>query len=251
SPIIFDDDGSIIDDLLGVGARNAVLGLASPECGDADAGTITESLAILNGRFIDGVDSATNPELSVTDFGAVFLHEFGHFFNRDHSQLNLTEAFDGNPANDDVVPTMFPFLVNGAEAATLALDDVASVSTLYPSADFAAATGTIRGRILAGAVPFQGAYVIARSLADGRHVAVRVAWGARYAPDPPGGTPPESLRGLYEIAGLPPGEYTVEVQAIDQRFTGGWSVGPLDPPASLPGVPEFWNGANEGASDPP
>src|SRR5213075_534828 len=110
SPVIFDDDGSVTDDLLGVGARDTVLGFAGPECGDSDAGTITESIAVLNGRFIDGVSSESNPETSLDDFAAVFLHEFGHFFNLDHSQVNKAEAFDGYPTNDDRVPTMFPFL---------------------------------------------------------------------------------------------------------------------------------------------
>lgn len=252
SPIIFDHDGGITDDLLGIGARNAVLGFASPECGDALAGTITEAVAVLNGRFVDGVESARNPELGVTAFGAVFLHEFGHFFNLDHSQVNRAEAFDGDPANDAAIPTMFPFLVSATEAASLALDDVASVSALYPAPSFASATAMLRGRVLhSDGRGFQGAYVVARSLADPRHLAVGVASGARFAPGSPGGPPPETLRGEWEIAGLPPGPYTIEIEEIDARFTGGSSVGPLDPPAVLPAVPEFWNGAAEAASDPP
>jgi hypothetical protein len=252
SPIIFDDDGSITDDLLGIGARNAILGFSSPECGDLAAGTITEALVVLNGRFIDGIDSANNPELSVEDYGAVFLHEFGHFFNLDHSQVGRAEAFDGIPTNDDVIPTMFPFLVSGAAAASLAIDDVASVSALYPTADFAATTGTIRGRILrADGRPFQGAYVIARSVTDPRRTAVGGASGARFMPAIDGGPPPPELEGAYELPGLPPGTYTVEVEAIDPRFTGGSSVGPLDPPVALPGVPEYWNGDDEAATNPP
>ena len=203
SPIIFDHDGSITDDLLGVGARNAVLGFASPECGDPDAATITEAVAVLNGRFIDGIAAPNNPEMPIDDYGAVFLHEFGHFFNLDHSQVNLREAFDADDSNDDAVPTMFPFLVGGAQALSLALDDVASVSALYPAPGFAATTGTIRGRVLrADGEGFQGAYVIARSLADPRRIAVGVASGARYAPGRPGGMVPEALRGAYEIPGF-------------------------------------------------
>ena len=252
SPIVFDDDGSITDDLLGIGARNVVLGFASPECGDSVAGTITEAIAVLNGRFIDGVESSANPEMPIDDFGAVFLHEFGHFFNLDHSQVNLREAFDDDPTNDDAVATMFPFLVNGAEAGSLALDDVASVSALYPAAGFAETTGTIRGRIArADGTGFQGAYVVARSLADPRRITVGVTSGARFAPDAPGGPAPEGLRGAYEIPGLPAGSYTVEIEQIDPRFTGGSSVGPLDPPAVLSGPPERWNGPNEAATSPP
>jgi len=252
SPIIFDDDGSITDDLLGVGARDVILGFASPECGDVPGGTITEAIVVLNGRFVDGVNTPSNPEISLTDFGAVFLHEFGHFFNLDHSQVNLAEAFDGDPSNDAVIPTMFPFLVNGAEAASLALDDVASVSSLYPASGFATGTGSIHGRILrAGGEPFQGAYVVARSVGDPRGTAIGAASGARYFPGNEGGPPPEALVGAFEIDGLPAGTYTVEVEPIDPRFTGGSSVGPLDPPVALPGVRELWNGADEAATNPP
>src|SRR5262249_56500950 len=31
----------------------------------------------------------------------------------------------------------------------------------------------------------------------------------------------------------------------------GSSVGPLDPPVALPGLPEFYNGANEAGTNPP
>ena len=252
SPVVFDHDGSITDDLLGVGARNAVLGFASPDCGDAVTGTITEAIAVLNGRFVDGIDSGVNPELPIDDFGAVFIHEFGHFFNLDHSQVNLREAFDADPSNDDTVATMFPFLVNGPQATSLALDDVASVSALYPAPGFAETTGTIRGRVArADGTGFQGAYVIARNLADPRRIAVGVVSGARFAPDAPGGPPPETLRGAYEIPGLPPGTYTVEVEEIAGLFTGGSSIGPLDPPATLPGPPERWSGEIEAATSPP
>jgi hypothetical protein len=43
----------------------------------------------------------------------------------------------------------------------------------------------------------------------------------------------------------------VEIEPVDGRFTGGSSVGPLDPPAVLPGVPEYWSGASEAATNPP
>ena len=75
--------------------------------------------------------------------------------------------------------------------------------------------------------------------------------GARFAPLQEGGPAPEALRGQYDIVGLPPGSYSLEIEQIDARFTGGSSVGPLDPPATLPGPPEWWNGPSEGATSPP
>jgi len=257
SPIIFDNDGGITDDLLGAGASSEVLGFASPECGDVAAGTITEAVAVLNGRWIDGTANGTNPEIPLQDFRAVFIHEFGHFFNLDHSQIGRAEAFDGDSSNDGAIATMFPFLVNGREAATLALDDMVSVSTLYPAPGFAETTGLIRGQVLrASGAPFQGVYVIARNLADPRHLAVGYTSGARFVPVAggtanPGGPPPDALRGAFELPGLPPGSYTVEIEPVDSRFTGGSSIGPLDPPAVLPAPPEFWNGPDEATTSPP
>ena len=252
SPIIFDDDGSITDDLLGAGAKNVILGFSSPECGDPNSAVITESVAVLNGRFVDGIDTAANPEMPSADFGAVFLHEFGHFFNLDHTQINLREAFDDSTSDDDAVATMFPILIDGAQQGSLALDDIASVSALYPAPDLASATGSIHGRVLRkDGTGFQGAFVVARNLADPRHLAVGVVSGARYAPLQEGGPAPESLRGQYDIVGLPPGSYSLEIEQIDARFTGGSSIGPLDPPATLPGPPEWWNGPSEAATSPP
>src|SRR6185369_3841047 len=122
-------------------------------------------------------------------------------------------------------------LINGSQMGTLNLDDQVSVSTLYPAPTFASSTGTLTGTIFrSDGTPFQGAYVIARKVGDPRLTAVGVASGARYASSASNA----ALKGLYEIPGLPPGDYTVEIEAIDPSFTGGSGVGPLDPPATLP-----------------
>src|SRR5438270_323386 len=78
SPIIFDTDGSITDDAFGPGASNDILGFASPECGSFVPPQIAEGVAVLNGKWIDGVDSPSNPEIPLADFKGVFVHEFGH-----------------------------------------------------------------------------------------------------------------------------------------------------------------------------
>ncbi len=254
NPVIFDTDGSIVRTVFGAGAENTILGFADIECGAFDPPEITEAIAVLNGRFIDGVSSSDNPEIPVSpDFEAVFRHEFGHYINLDHTQVNRSEAFDGNPANDAGVPTMFPILVNGAEQHSLHRDDEVSVSTLYPAPSFFS-TGEIRGSILLsdGTTPFQGANVIARNTANPLLDAVSNVSGALFFPGNPGGPPPSGLEGAYRIPGLTPGAaYTVEVEEIDPSFTDGSTVGPLDPPAPLPGPPEFWNGASEAGSNPP
>ncbi len=253
SPIVFDTDGTITDALFGAGASNSILGFAGPECGTFAPPVITEASAVLNGKFIDGIASGGNPEVGLDTFLGVMVHEFGHYVNLDHSQINLIEAFDATTADDAAIATMFPFVVGGGEMATLTRDDEVSLSMLYPAPDFAATTATIAGTIRRGdtGAPFDGAFVIARNLDDPRHDAVGYASGARFVPGSadPGAA---ALSGSYVLAGLTPGaDYTVEVEAISPLFTGGSSVGPLSPPAVLPGPPEFWSGADEAGTDPP
>ncbi len=253
SPIVFDTDGTITDALFGAGASNSVLGFAGPECGTFTPAVITEASAVLNGKFIDGIANGGNGEVSLDTFQGVLVHEFGHYVNLDHSQINLLEAFDGDTSNDDTIATMFPFLVSGVEARTLARDDAVSLSMLYPAADFAATTARIIGTIRRGdtGAAVQGAYVIARNVGDPRHDAVGYASGARFVA---GSSAPGAagLQGAYDLAGLTPdAAYTIQVETISPLFTGGSSVGPLSPPAVLPGPPEFWSGADEAATNPP
>lgn len=253
SPVIFDGNGSITDDLYGAGASNHVIGFAGIACGSFVPPVATEGVAVLNGRFLDGIETADNPELTPSQFDAVMIHELGHYLGLDHSQIGLAQAFDGDSGNDDAIATMFPILVNGDAEKTLHLDDRVSISTLYPAASFATDFGTITGTILLadGTTPFQGVNVIARMIGDPLVTAVSNVSGARFFPNSFGGPPSPTLQGLYEIPGLPPGDYTIEIEAINQAFAGGSSVGPLDSPAGLPGHPELWNGVNEAGSNPP
>lgn len=270
SPIIFDADGSLTDAIIGAGAKSTILGFAGPEFGTFVPPVLTEGFAVLNGYFIDGVSQPSNPELTINQFKGVFVHEFGHFCNLDHSQINLDVATDGVENSDDLnaLPTMFPtiFTLTQAEGAqTPHADDVAWISTLYPETvnnpptriPFATTTGTISGSIFEpdGTTLFQGANVIARNEAAPLIDAVSNVSGAFYFPANPGAPPPAGLKGSYKTPGLTAGaSYTVEVEQIDPGFTGGSSVGPVDPPATLsPWPAEFYNGNQESgsASDTP
>ena len=245
SPIVFDHDGSVIDAVFGLGASRDTLGFTAIEFGQSDR--ILEAQAVLNGTVLDG--DPTNPDVSRESFLATIVHEFGHYINLDHSQINSELAFDGDVSNDDGVPTMFPISLGSAKT-TLHLDDIATVSTLYPGPDFATSTGSIEGEILLGngTTPFQGANVIARRTVDPIHDAVSYVSGALFSNNFGGGSDDLAFKGQYKITGLPPGDYTVEVEQIDQTFTGGSSLNPLDPPAILPGPEEFYNGENEAGS---
>jgi hypothetical protein len=263
SPIVYDADGSLFDDL--VGDPN-VIGFAGP-CRFDSSGRILSAEAALNGRFLDGVDTSTNPELTDAEFNAAFIHEFGHFSGLDHSQINVNCLGGGcTSMSDDAfgLPTMFPNLLSfllestGVPAQlTLAPDDIAWISRLYPGSTFVTTFGTIEGTIFFsdGVTPAQGVNVIARQLNDSgtaedesRRIAVSVVSGYLFTSNPGqsvtgtnfgssfGSRDPTRV-GFYRIPGLEAGKsYTVEVESINEGFDAGSGVGPLNPPIPMPGT---------------
>ncbi|HLB75640.1 MAG TPA: hypothetical protein VJO72_01255, partial [Candidatus Dormibacteraeota bacterium] len=99
SPILFDNDGGMLDTLLGHRASLSVLGIGLPVLADPASGRIQVSFAILNGQL----------ERQFSDnfvFGN-FTHELGHTLNMAHSQVNSEELFDGDPDNDGLAAAMF------------------------------------------------------------------------------------------------------------------------------------------------
>jgi hypothetical protein len=276
SPVIFDAGGQIVS---GLGLPPELIGFASGCALDKVAGTFVSAAILLNGKFQDGVDnpagSPPNFELTANEFDEAITHEIGHFLGLDHSQINLdvltSAVFPCDLDELAGLPLMFPLAVcqarKDAGLPVLAPDDVAWISSLYPSASFVSGYGTISGRIyFSDAISqFQGANVIARLVDDpttpedeSRRVAVSAISGYLFtgnpgqsvsvtlpgAPDNTNGDPNGSrnaqLIGFYQIA-VPPGTYTVEVEAIGASFAGGSGIGPLSPPVPMPGMAEFWN----------
>jgi hypothetical protein len=145
---------------------------------------------------------------------------------------------------------MFPFAF-GDDQATLHLDDMAAVSSLYPDPSLASTTGAMSGQILLsnGQMGFQGANVIARKVDDPNVTATSSVSGFlfRQASSSSGN---ESLRGFYEIRALPPGDYTVEIDTISPFFIGGSGVGPVDE-HFVPAPVEFYSGPEESKNDDP
>ena len=249
SPIVFDEDGSLFEDL---GQDPDVIGFAGP-CAIDGSGRILSGIAVMNGLFQDGVTNVNNPELSSAAFDATFVHEFGHFSGLEHSQINV-ECVDGSCSPDDEagLPTMFPFLVT-EEQRTLSDDDVAWISKLYPSGG-AATHGVISGTVFFtdGESQLQYANVVARRVDTGanedRRFAASSVSGYRFrvcSPNPitnplpefcpPSGSLTPGHIGFFEIP-VPPGNYMIEIEGIDPLFTGGSSVGPADFPLALPGA---------------
>src|SRR2546428_10690900 len=100
SPVVFDTDGRILDQILGLTARNDFEGLTRLE---SSAGTtLLEASILINGACFDGMSDARSLcELrNLDELRALLLHEAGHFCNLDHSDLNRAFSNDGNPTNN-------------------------------------------------------------------------------------------------------------------------------------------------------
>ncbi len=258
SPIVYDADGSIVDDMFGVGARFDILGAAGLDDPISVGGTITGASIVVNGAFFDGAGPPASPDdlPSLEAFTAIMVHEIGHFANLDHSVVNHELAGDGDPDNDIYLPTMYPVMVEDEEAiASLNPDDEAALGTLYPTAGFQTSTAAFQGSVLHQGEPFQGAQVVvrrSRSKGDPLDLHLVHAYsgisGALYSPCNPGGTcpppsPPPSAAGAWSVPGVAPGSYTVCVEQLDRRLSvgNGTFVGPLATPAAVPGPEECYD----------
>ena len=246
SAIVFDDTGEIFDLLFGLGS--GILGFAGPEWLNTVTCDILEGVSFLNGPAFTNLTVAED----------VMTHEFGHYANLGHVELNgqLTGCFEcgdtSGPTPDDPFPfpgvigteaieSMFPFYF-GPGSGTLSphADDIASIATLYPAANFFATTGSISGTILApdGTTRLSGVNVIARNVADPMLDAVSTFSGA--FTDSTSQADPNV--GVFTLNNLTPGaEYVLfvdEVTAAAGRFSN-----PIL--GSLPGPEEYWNDADE------
>ena len=259
--IIYDGDGSVLSDFIGVGF--GVLGIATPEFLESEGSTrIVEGWVIITGQGEGLEEVVTGGPLS-----GVITHEFGHAINLAHTQTNglyyrnqpieqwgLPAGFeragpDQCPSSvrayptTEQVETMFPFIdpfpssptYNSPGMATVNVaDDRAALSSLYPAPGYRRKTGTIVGRVVAkdGVSELIGINVIARNV-DHPFDAISAISG-----DTTQGA--AGADGSFEITGLTPG--AKYVLYIDQLGAGGFST----PKAILLGPEEYWNAGESG-----
>jgi uncharacterized protein (TIGR03437 family) len=158
--------------------------------------------------------------------GALFLsitHEFGHALGLQHSLTSGVMSTEITRAT--------------TKARPLAADDIAGISLLYPTAAFLANTGSISGRVAAGAENINLASVVALA-PDGAAVS------AMTNPD-----------GTYRIQGLPPGSYYVYVHPLPPAFAGESFPANITPPSDpdgrfLPVIGSFETTFYPGVKDP-
>jgi hypothetical protein len=206
--IIFDDDGGILDLLFGFGASEVYAGLGGPRAFDTRTSTIAQAWVFLNGYGSD---------LESADWWrSAIEHELGHFLGLTHSQINPQVTYDGDPANDALAPRM-SYNDGPNSRPSLHVDDRAWITALYPKPGATPTTGTLRGRVLLpdGKTGLQGIQVAAYRDGDEEATAVSCVSGYRYK-DPAGfGSRDVSLQGFYELPGLPPGNYRLVIEQLD------------------------------------
>ncbi len=237
SPILFDEDGSMTDAIQGKGASQSILGFAGPRVVERTNGIlyITEGQAMLNGKFINGVTSSTDPEVTVSQFKGAILHELGHFMGVDHTQVNLSSVvkyLNGDKSEKNAIPTMLPLFVDGDEQLSLHFDDKVTISALYPSSNFQSSFCTLQGKVFKadGSTELQGVNVVAKNSAAPLLEVTSSVSGSFYTGT---STNCNAAKGDYTLSGLTPGtSYLLSIEVISKAFTGGSSLEPCDPPQS-------------------
>jgi len=209
NPIIFDNDGSILNLLVGQGSAASILGLTHVSA--AANGLISYAWVVYNGNFVGSNGYTAEGYLNTA------VHELGHFIGLDHCQVFRHLAYNGYGPDDQYIPVMFPTTTDDeTERPLLANDDRVSVSLAYPESSFSTLYGEIQGRVLySSGMAFRGVNVAARKADDPLTVATTCV--SDYL---------SQRNGSYRLAGLPSGEYLIWIEPIDTAFYGSSQVGP-------------------------
>lgn len=242
NPIIFDETGDIIAAIAGEENRYYILGFAGPTgFSNEDYDTIVDGQSVINCLCLEGGDTACEDggstiEYSEDNLDYTIIHEFGHFINLDHSQVNLDLYDDGDTDNDDDIPIMFPIVVDTSDLPTPSRDDFVALGALYPQDTFAGDYCLVTGTLLdADGNELRCADVQAITDDTGETVAqisgvlaVTVDGVAANAADGDTIDANEctSNCGYFELYLTPGLDYTIMVEPIYDGFVGGSGMGP-------------------------
>ncbi|MBE9568888.1 MAG: hypothetical protein IMF14_09335 [Proteobacteria bacterium] len=208
NPVVYDNNGEIIDLLLGIGQSENTIGLAASVFTD-QSDYFLEGYIIINGKDLKQSDTIVKLTIS---------HEIGHFFGLDHSQLNIDnqESFFGIPAlcrtsSPNEYPIMYPYICR--DTVSLHGDDVSAVSALYPDTSINSEFGILQGHFVdTGGWAILGANLWLEDTATGEAFSIVSDYLRQ-------------CTGYYKIY-LPAGKYTLHANSINTIFYGGSGVGP-------------------------
>lgn len=251
SPLIFDEDGSIIEDMFGECTASSIIGFAgfSSVAGDSDDPALTtlkRGYAVFNGACIAPAAPRPgcppcNSELSHQEVESLITHEIGHLLGLGHSQVNADsyqaciELGFCPEALVEHIPTMYPFMVLGANMLSLHRDDEVSMQRLYGDAN--AGHCRVSGRVLnEGGATMRGVEVTARNTNPELMFTDAISYVAgerapRINAFDKGADNCLENCGDFEISGLQAGQtYQLCVSRLSDKFTGTRFVAPVDPP---------------------
>lgn len=240
SPIVFDENGEIVDDIIGAGSREDILGFAATRFFTSSGGVIQnifESQALINGYLfrLANRQEFNNTDEMLANMKTTVLHEFAHMVGLDHSQGGqINDFIDSSLTNADrnTIPILFPVAIN--PSLTLQRDDIASVNIAYPDSSIISGTASISGSVTDNGAGVKAANVIAYNTSDPLGELVTSVSDIDGKGD-----------GNFTIPNLRPGTYVLKVEPIFSDFVGGSSVGIHPPDASTLSIPSaFYNGSS-------
>ncbi len=233
NPVIFDQNGDIVDLLHGVGARDNIRGFAGPQI--IEGSDIQSGWAVINGYEVDNSISQLEELISF-----IIAHEFGHFLGLGHAQFYGHLNRNAYGPDDAYYPLMY-WKITSAEDfffPILHYDDEIALTRLYPKENdiLERDLGTITGRaVFSDGRPVPGAMIAARLVDDRYETVVGTQTDTN-----------EALTGRFELAGLPPGDYEVWIEPVDPD--SGVSIH-TTVTKQYPVRPEYYSGNDESGEE--